>query len=491
MNDHTSYIIGIDIGTSSTKSIVQGMNGEILAVFQQAYTTQHPQPGYSEQDPAAILDAVKAGIRAVVAKVGAPPAAISFSSAMHSLMVVNAEGIPLTPLIIWADNRSEPQALALRNTPEGQLIYQQTGTPVHAMSPLCKIMWLREQEPAVFSQGALFVGIKEYVFHHFFRNYITDHSIASATGLFNIHTLQWSGPALAAAGITAERLPVPVPASHMIRGLTADMARELGIPANTPFVIGGSDGCLAQLGSGAMDAGHATLTIGTSGAVRMAGQQPLTDAQARLFTYLLTDDVYITGGATNNGGVVLQWLLRDFLQRPLSDLNELVNDALTADAGQLLCLPYLLGERAPIWNSHASAAFIGIQPQHTAAHFTRAVLEGICFALYSIKTALSETAGPVRKISVSGGFTSSPGWIQLMADIFGQEMYLQQESDASALGAIILAARALGWPEPDNGKAATDKVFKPDLQKWEGYQRKYRRFLLLYKQLEGCFGEME
>ncbi|MBO9727163.1 MAG: gluconokinase [Chitinophaga sp.] len=487
MNDHTSYIIGVDIGTSSTKSIVQGMNGEILAVFQQAYTTQHPRPGYSEQDPSAILDAVKAGIRAVVAKVGAPPAAISFSSAMHSLMAVNAAGTPLTPLIIWADNRSEPQALALRNTPEGQLIYRQTGTPIHAMSPLCKIMWLREQEPAVFSQGAVFVGIKEYVFYHFFRNYITDHSIASATGLFDIHTLQWSAPALAAAGITAERLPLPVPAGHIIRGLTADMAQELGIPGDTPFVIGGSDGCLAQLGSGAMDAGHATLTIGTSGAVRMAVQQPLTDAQARLFTYLLTDDIYITGGATNNGGVVLQWLLRDFLQRPLGDLNELVNEALTVDIGPLLCLPYLLGERAPIWNSHASAAFIGIQPQHTAAHFTRAVLEGICFALYSIKTALSETAGPVRKISVSGGFTSSPGWIQLMADIFGQEMYLQQESDASALGAIILAARTLGWPEPDNSKVATDKVFKPDQQKLEGYQRKYRRFLKLYEQLEICF----
>jgi gluconokinase len=486
MSDHTAYIIGVDIGTSSTKSIVRGMNGKILAVFQQPYTTQHPQPAYSEQDPEVILDAVKTGIREVVKKVGTAPAAIAFSSAMHSVMAIDSSGKPLTPLIIWADNRSEPCALALRDTPAGQQIYRQTGTPVHAMSPLCKIMWLREQQPALFAQTALFVGIKEYIFHHFFDTWITDHSIASATGLFDIHTLQWCKPALAAAGITAAQLPAPVPAGHVIKGLTEDMAIALGIPASTPFVIGGSDGCLAQLGSGAMDEGHATLTIGTSGAVRMAGRQPLTDAHARLFTYLLTDDIYITGGATNNGGVVLQWLVRDFLQKPLSDINHLVNEGLSVDAGRLLCLPYLLGERAPVWNSHASAAFIGIQPQHTSAHFTRAVLEGICFALFSIKAALSETAGPVRKISVSGGFTSSPGWIQLMADIFGQDMHLQQESDASALGAILLAARVLGWPDPEQRATATEVVFKPDASQFEGYQQKYRRFLKLYERLESC-----
>ena len=486
MSEHSAYIIGVDIGTSSTKSIVQRMNGKISAVFQQPYTTQHPQPGYSEQNPEVILEAVKAGIRQVVAETGGAPAAISFSSAMHSIMAVNSAGSPLTPLIIWADNRSEAYALGLRDTPEGQLIYRQTGTPVHAMSPLCKIMWLRKQQPALFSQTARFVGIKEYIFHHFFGANIIDHSIASATGLFDIHSLQWCEPALAAAGITAGQLPLPVPADHIITGLKAALSAELGIPANTPFVIGGSDGCLAQLGSGAMDEGHATLTIGTSGAVRMAGSQPLTDAQARLFTYLLTDDIYITGGATNNGGVVLQWLVRDFLQQPLTTINSLVNDALLADPGRLICLPYLLGERAPVWNSHASAAFIGIQPQHTAAHFTRAVLEGICFALFSIKEALSETAGPVRKISVSGGFTSSPGWIQLLADIFGQDMYLQQESDASALGAIMLAASALGWPTPEQSTVSPEVVFKPDLSRFEGYQQKYKRFLKLYQQLECC-----
>lgn len=487
MSDHSAYIIGVDIGTSSTKSIVLGMNGKILAVFQQAYETRHPAPGYSEQDPEVILAAVKAGIRAVVAEVGGAPAAISFSSAMHSIMAIDGAGAALTPLIIWADNRSEPQALALRDTADGRLIYRQTGTPIHAMSPLCKISWLREQEPVLFGQTVMFPGIKEYIFHHFFGRWLTDHSVASATGLFDIHTLTWNEQALRVAGITAAQLPLPVPANHQVSGLSPALAAAMGIPADTPFIIGGSDGCLAQLGSGALDAGHATLTIGTSGAVRMAGTQPLTDARGRLFTYLLTDDIYITGGASNNGGVVLQWLVRDFLQQPLSALNGLVTEALSTDPGRLICLPYLLGERAPVWNSHASAAFIGIQPQHTPAHFTRAVLEGICFALLSIKEALEETAGPVRKISVSGGFTNAPGWIQLLADIFGHEMHLQQESDASALGAIQLAANVLGWPEVASEQPQT--VFKPDAGKWAGYRKKYKVFGRLYEQVEACFAQ--
>lgn len=480
MSEQTSYIIGVDIGTSSAKTIGLSLQNEgVAGVFQQAYVTRYPQPGYAEQDPLLLLDAVKKGIREVVSQAGRPPAAVAFSSAMHSIMAVDKAGHALTPLLLWADNRSEPQALALRDTEAGKRLYRQTGTPVHAMSPLCKLRWMREEQPELFARAAIFPGIKEYILHHFFGRYISDHSIASATGLFDIAALQWCPEALDYAGITAAQLPEPVPATFRLPPLLPAVAAELGIPADTPFIIGGSDGCLAQLGSRALDPGHATITIGTSGAVRMASSRPQTDAHGRLFTYLLTDDVYITGGATNNGGALLQWLVRDFLRMPLTALQPLVEEALQTDTGSLLCLPYLLGERAPIWNSHATAAFVGIQPGHTAAHFMRAMLEGICFTLLSIRQALTETAGPVQRISVSGGFTATPGWIQLLADIFGQEMTLHQQNDASALGAILLAANVLQLPVGSGeGPAAT--VFHSDSGKYEGYQKKFERFLRLY-----------
>ncbi|HVI45929.1 MAG TPA: gluconokinase [Chitinophaga sp.] len=484
MSDQTTFIIGVDIGTGSAKTIGLGLNGSVIAGCQTAYETTHPAPGFSEQDPAILLAAVKNGIREVVAKAGQPPAAISFSCAMHSLIAMDAAGQPLTPAIIWADNRSDVIATTLRNTQQGKDIYHHTGTPVHAMSPLCKIRWLKQHLPEVFARAVMFAGIKEYILHHFFCRYVTDHSMASATGMFDIARKEWYPGALAFAGISTAHLPIPVPVTFVLTDLKPAIAAELGIPPETPFIVGGSDGCLAQLGSQALNPGHATLTIGTSGAMRMAGSQPLIDAEGRLFTYLLTDDVYITGGASNNGGVVLQWLVRDFLQQPLANLPSLVDAALQTDAGRLLCMPYLLGERAPVWNSQATAAFIGIQAGHTAAHFVRATLEGICFALLSIRKAMEETCGPVNEISVSGGFTSSRGWVQLLADIFGQPMHLRRQSDASVLGAIMLAAKALNLPLTVEADKEEGTIFQPDLSKKDGYEKKFQQFISLYKLLD-------
>ncbi len=484
------YIIGVDLGTSSAKVIAVRKDGKVMAHSQQEYPILQPEPGHSEQDPDQILEAVKNGIRSVATIMKDPPAAVSFSTAMHSAMAMDKDGKALTPLIIWADNRSQAVADRIRNTPLAATLHQQTGTPVHAMSPLCKIIWWKEQAPDVYQSASCFIGIKEYIFYHFFGRYITDHSTASATGLFNIHELSWNQASLEAAGITPAQLPEAVSSDSFIDGLLENVAHDLGLPPGTRFVAGASDGCLAQLGSNALDKGHATLTIGTSGAVRMAIDQPLTDPQGRLFTYVLTPGHFVTGGAINNGGVVLQWYLDSFLQsvteKPLQ-VDAGLQQALSTPAGAegLLCLPYLHGERAPVWDGHAKGAFIGIQPQHTTWHFMRALLEGMAFGLLSITEALEETAGKVEKISVSGGFTHSPEWVQLMADVFQRPMYLRQESDASAMGAVRLGFQALGIET--SFTAVTEKVFSPAQEHADVYKKGYAVHGKLYTALKDIF----
>ncbi len=484
------YIIGVDLGTSSAKVIAVRQDGKVMAHSQQEYTITQPEPGHSEQDPDVILQAVKNGIRSVATIMKDPPAAVSFSTAMHSVMAMDGAGKALTPLIIWADNRSQPVADRLRQTPLAASLHQQSGTPVHAMSPLCKIIWWKEQAPEIFGAAACFIGIKEYIFYYFFGRYITDHSTASATGLFNIHELQWNAASLDAAGITAAQLPELVSSDSIIGGLLEPVAQELGIPANTRFIAGASDGCLAQLGSNALDKGHATLTIGTSGAVRMAIEQPLTDPEGRLFTYVLTPGHFVTGGAINNGGVVLQWYLDSFLQsateKPLhvdAGLQQAMNTPPGAEG--LLCLPYLHGERAPVWDGHAKGAFIGVQPQHTTWHFMRALLEGMAMGLLSITAALEETAGKVEKISVSGGFTHSAEWVQLMADVFQRPMYLRQESDASAMGAVLLGFQTLKIAT--NFGTVPEKVFAPRTEHAAVYQKAYAIHGKLYGALKDIF----
>ncbi|ACU58318.1 gluconokinase [Chitinophaga pinensis] len=484
------YIIGVDLGTSSAKVIAVRQDGKVMAHSQQEYTITQPAPGHSEQDPDVILQAVKNGIRSVATIMKDPPAAVSFSTAMHSVMAMDGDGKALTPLIIWADNRSQPVADRLRHTSLAASLHQQSGTPVHAMSPLCKIIWWKEQAQEVFGAAACFIGIKEYIFYHFFGRYITDHSTASATGLFNIHELTWNTASLETAGITAAQLPELVSSDSIINGLLETAAQELGIPANTRFIAGASDGCLAQLGSNALDKGHATLTIGTSGAVRMAIDQPLTDEEGRLFTYVLTPGHFVTGGAINNGGVVLQWYLDAFLQsateKPLH-VDAGLQQAMSTPAGAegLLCLPYLHGERAPVWDGHAKGAFIGVQPQHTTWHFMRALLEGMAMGLLSITEALEETAGKVEKISVSGGFTHSPEWVQLMADVFQRPMHLRQESDASAMGAVLLGFQALKI-ETGFG-AVSEKVFEPRTEHAAVYRKAYAIHGKLYGALKDIF----
>lgn len=481
-----AYIIGVDIGTSSVKVIAVKEDGSVKAHCQQEYTIHQPQAGYSEQDPAFILTAVKNGIRSVATIMREPPAAVSFSSAMHSVMMMSAQGEALTPLVIWADNRSEAIADRLRGTAQGARIYQQTGTPIHAMSPLCKIIWWKENEPALYKQAACFVGIKEYIFYHFFGKYVTDYSIASATGLFNIHELRWNADSLALAGITEDQLPAAVSSDSIITGLNPLIAAELDIPADTKFVAGASDGCLAQLGSNALDAGHASLTIGTSGAVRMTIPAAMTDEHNRLFTYVLTPGHFVIGGAINNGGVLLQWYLDKFLKAGMS-IDAGLQQAFATPAGAegVICLPYLHGERAPVWDGHAKGAFIGVQPQHTQWHFMRAILEGMAYGLLSITKALGETAGEVRKISVSGGFTASREWVQLLADVFQQPMYMAKESDASALGAVLLAADKI---QLDIALAAQEEMMvTPDPAKAALYQKAYELYIKLYEALKPVF----
>ncbi|MEO6705148.1 MAG: gluconokinase [Ginsengibacter sp.] len=295
------YIIGIDIGTGSTKAIAMNSKGTIIADSQFYYSTQSPKPGYSEQDPEIIWEAFKNCIIKIIDTVKYPPVSISFSSAMHSLIAVNKEKKPISNLITWADTRSERIAEQIRSSKEAKSIYKATGTPIHPMTPLCKIILIRKNQPAVFKNAFKFISIKEFIWFRLFGVYEIDHSIASATGLFNIKTLKWNKASLELCGINSSQLSVPKPTNFIRKNADPSILNSLSLSAETSFCIGASDGCLANLGSYAIDKGTAALTIGTSGAVRIASPKPVFNFQEMTFNYLLDDKIFICGGPVNNG----------------------------------------------------------------------------------------------------------------------------------------------------------------------------------------------
>ncbi|GGI27217.1 gluconokinase [Pedobacter mendelii] len=482
------YITGIDIGTGSTKAVALDMLYKPIASVQSFYATESPKPGYSEQNPEIIWKAFIKCINELKEKLGSELLTIGLSSAMHSLIMVDDQGNALAPMITWADNRSTAIAEKLKESAAGIEIYKATGTPIHAMSPLCKIIWLNQNEPELFAKTYKFISIKEYIWFKLFGEFKVDYSIASATGLFNIHTLKWDEQALISAGLKPEQLSAAVPTDYHKHELQAS-AKVIFPNLKTNFVIGASDGCLANLGSEAITNGIAAVTIGTSGALRLASSKPVYNPTAMPFSYILDAQTFICGGPINNGGIALQWLLKNVFGKKVlndEDYNALFEAIAGIPAGSegLTFLPYLAGERAPIWDSKACGTFFGLTLQHDQNHLARAVIEGICYALNDVMKAVEEETNPIKQINVSGGFVHSKVWMQILADITGKKLKLVLQEDASAVGAAYLAAKATGLSEEYPSSAPINpKIIMPDKLNHLKYQRNFLIFKQLYANL--------
>lgn len=457
MNRH-KFMIGIDIGTTSTKAVLYRETGEIITEQHQAYPLFTPDTNTAEQDPEEIFQAVLKVIGGVMATSTIDPedlSFISFSSAMHSVIAVDDKDVPLTNCITWADNRSAAWAEKIRNEMDGLAIYQRTGTPIHPMSPLCKIAWLEHDRPQIAKKTKKYVGIKSFIFFKLFRQYVVDYSIGSCSGLMNLQALNWDEGALQTAGITEEKLGKLVSTKEIFQGCDADFAKTMGILPETPFVIGASDGVLSNIGVNAIRKGEVAVTIGTSGAIRTVLPKPKTDPKGRIFCYALTEDHWVIGGPVNNGGVVLRWLIdelaaseKETAKRLGLDPYDMLTDIaanVSPGSNGLLFHPFLSGERAPLWNANARGSFIGLTLSHKKEHMIRAVLEGVIFNLYTVFLALNEVMdSPVTSLKATGGFAKSKLWRQILADVFDQEVIVPKSYESSCLGAALLGLLAKG-----------------------------------------------
>ena len=440
------YILGVDIGTGSIKAVAVGETAEIIYQNQVFYFNEQSENEY-EQDVVYVFSVLQKVIASAIEYLKEAPQLISFSSAMHSILAVDEKCNPLTNAILWSDTRSSGIAGKLRSSNNGQQLYEATGTPVHAMSPLCKIKWFDQNNKDVFEKAFKFISIKEFIWYQLFGEYKVDYSIASATGLFNIHKLYWDENALRVAGISKEKLSTPVATTYQQKIFDPAIIDSLNLSNETIFCIGASDGCLANLGSGCFNASEAAITIGTSGAVRITSPKPLINYEKMIFNYILDEKNFVCGGAINNGGNVLAWVIEKFLLKEGSEINysETIASIEKMPAGckGLLFLPYLHGERAPVWDEKSSGVFLGIQAFHNQNYFSRAAIEGVCFSLKEILFSIELMIGRIEKIKVSGGWVKQPVLMQILSDVLNKKICLQDRADASALGAAYLGLQAL------------------------------------------------
>ncbi len=452
-------IVGLDVGTTGVKAVAFGVGSAWRRVAIREYPLLHPEPGRQVQDPAVILAAAADALAECLAGVDVSGVlAIAVSAAMHGLIALDGQRQPLTPLITWADARGREQARALHAGGQARQLQALTGAPIHPMTPLVKLRWFAEHDRRTWAAARWWVGLKDYVLLWLTGSLVTELSSASGTGLLDMATRDWSAAALEVCGVPVERLPEIRPTTATLP-LASAIARRLGLAPGTPVVLGAADGPLGNLGTGAMAPGVAGLSLGTSGAVRIAVDRPRPDASGALFCYALTGDSWVVGAAISNGGAVARWAGRALAPDLTGDAAVLRLAAhVPAGSDGLVMLPYLLEERAPLWELDPPGAYLGLHGGHTRAHLVRAAVEGVCAQLRLVVDRV-DAVEPVRSVRVTGGVFRAPLWREVMAGMLARPLHVVDAAEGTALGAAALGLFALG--RADRLAAATGLLTVP------------------------------
>ncbi|QTE38936.1 gluconokinase [Mucilaginibacter gossypii] len=482
-------IIIIEMGTAAVRVFAFDLSGNLISSSKGHYPTFHEQPDHSEQDPEQMFITMLYILKNLLNEKIYPKkytvTCICFGSSMHSLLAVDKDGIPLGNAITWADNRGKKEAAELKQSSLGEEIYKATGTPIHPMSSLIKIAWMKNHDPEKFRLAKKFMPIKTYIIQQLTGACVIDYSIASATGLMNIHNLTWDRAALEFAGITPEELPDLHPVFYSGVTLKKEYQRVLKLSPTVKILIGSSDGCLATLGAGVWENSMATITIEDSGAFRIIGDKIIEDPKQQIFNYLLTEKHIITGGPTSNGGVIFNWFAKQFGDfTEAFDIDQsmemLIEEAAGVEVGSggLIFLPFLHGERAPIWNPNSRGCYFGVNIRHERKHFIRATIEGILYEMYSIGRTL-EPHRHIETLSINGSFASIPFCAQIIADLFNKPVSTISHADSIGKGAFLLSATEMGiYPslEEASKTVTMHQTYLPNAENHQVYAQYFKVF---------------
>ena len=485
-------LIGVDVGTSRCRAVLLDSSGNLLAENSVSYPVLSPQPGWQEQDPHTVFQAFAQVLQATVRRASSKiPIVIGLSTYLNSLIPVDFKGEPLANCIIWSDLRSYDIVEHVREIINEHELYQRTGCPLHAMYPIWKILWFKKTYPHLLTKIQKWLSIKDFIIYKFCGNYITDWSIASASGMFNIHTLQWDDEALEIAEVRSSQLPEAA-SPLTIMAIKDEPLRALGLHRyNVSIVIGGGDGPLSSIGSGALGPHEADNTMGTGGAVRVLVDDPVVDKQMRTFCYIAIPGKWVVGGVTA-GGLVYDWFIREWCTAELAEaqssgktvheiLEEYVKTVPPGSDG-LFFLPFVLGSRTPFWNMNLRGMLYGLSYHHTKKHIIRALIEGLIYERFLAFQAVEQVVNGITSIRLSGSLSRSTVLAQIMADVYGRELLIPVISETSAFGAAIVAAMAIGLidrPENFDSVRRVKQIIRPWLNNHKIYESLIQRYQTL------------
>ncbi len=501
------HFIGVDIGTQSTKAVLVRDDGAIVTQASEGYAPDTPRPSWAEQWPDVWLDAVEHCIAAVTRSApGAAVRAICVSSLYGgSGIPVDAGFRALHPCLIWMDRRAEAQVAWVKAHVDCERLGAVTGNGVDSYHGFIKMMWLRDERPDVWRRTALLLPPNAYVIHRLTGEVAVDHcSAGNIGGVYDIARRAWSPEMLDVLGIPARMMPERLVAStDIVGGLTPESATRLGLAAGTPVVAGGIDAAVATYAAGVVAPGQHVAMIGTS--MCWGYVAPHADATHGLIAmpYVVRADraLYVFGGAATAGACVT-WFIEEFCQDEMRAgraggpdpyrVLEAAASQVTAGSDGLVFLPYLMGERSPVWDGKASGAFVGLNLFHTRAHLYRAVLESVSFALrHNMEAGAQGAVRLEKRLIVVGGAARSDLWMRIIADVTGYPVWTIGEEVEAAMGAARLAAIGVGCG-PAEGSAWITLVERalPDPARARRYDRVYAVYAGLYPALKASMHQL-
>jgi len=491
-------ILAHDIGTSGTKSSVVGFDGAIADSQSTPHQTYTDLPGQAEQDPSDWWSGVCRNTRALMERhpeFRTRIAGIGLSGHMLGCLPIDAEGKPLRRCMIHADRRATAESEHVKNTLGAAEVYRTTGNIVDARSSLCKALWLKRHEPEVYARTERFIQSKDFIVGCMTGSFdSTDFSDASHAQWLDIRRRRYADDLFSALGLDVARLPELHRATDVVGKVSEASAAAMGVPAGIPVVAGGGDGACATVGAGCVRPGDTYCCIGTAAWIASVAAEALPDPKMRVFNVLALDgESCAVYGTVQSAGHSLAWAMELLGEDDFSRLDSLLAGAPAGSDG-LIFLPYLEGERSPIWDTTARGVFFGITTAHGREHFLRATVEGVSFALRSVLAAIRER-GPIPALRLIGGGGQSAVWQQMLADICDVEIQClsTRSEDATSLGAAIAAAVGVGaFDSMADGcrLVAIEQSRAPDAALRERYDRRFALYASLYPVLRPAFAEL-
>jgi xylulokinase len=487
--------IGVDIGTSGTKSLIMNSEGAILAEASAEYPVHMPKPLWTEQDPQDWWDAVKKTIQTVVKKCKAKKSdvkAIGLSGQMHGSVFLNRKGKVIRPALLWNDQRTAAECNEITNRAGGrQALIDMVANPALTGFTAPKLLWLRNNEPKNYAALTHLLLPKDDVRRRLTGEFATEVSDASGMLLLDVRNRCWSKELLSKLEIDPSILATVYESEQVTGTLLPEVAAELGLSPECKVVGGAGDCAAGAVGNGIVKAGILTASLGTSGVMFCHSDEPQYDTQGRLHTFChAVHGKWHMMGVTLSAAGSLQWFVNNVCTELLAkkgiDPYQVVNaEAASIAPGSdgLFFLPYLAGERTPHADPNARGCFIGLTNKHTRGHMARSVMEGVAYSLRESLTILDQLHVPVKEIRVSGGGAKSPLWKQILADTFGQKACTINAEQGPAYGVALLAAVGDGAFKniEEACKAVIHVVEKVPPQK--ASQKKYDAAFGVYQQL--------